>query len=71
MVDEIKVACIDQGIKFEKPKTAPIGSESLKKVSEFLLRKNTLDAMIKDEMIYDYGIYTINDVIMIIYNNTI
>ena len=44
MVDGIKVACIDLGIKFEKPKTAPIGSESLKKVSEFLLRKNTLDA---------------------------
>ena len=44
MMDEIKVACIDGGIRFEKPKTAPIGSESLKKISEVLLRKKTLDA---------------------------
>lgn len=42
MLDEIKVACIDGGIRFEKPKTAPIGSESLKKISEALLGKNKI-----------------------------
>ena len=44
MMDAIKVACIEGGIRFEKPKTAPIGSESLKKVSEVLLKSNTLQA---------------------------
>ena len=44
MVNDIKVACINRGIRFEKPKTAPIGSESLKKISEVLLGKKTVEA---------------------------
>jgi len=33
MIDAIKVACIEGGVRFEKPKTAPTGSGSLKKIS--------------------------------------
>ena len=44
-IDETKVARTDGGTRFEKPKTAPSGSESLKKISEALLDKKTLDQL--------------------------